>query len=266
MYLRCCRPTMGLADCRNWQSKQKNTPFQWWCDPHNAFRSKAGCICPVSCASLPGINSNLSINMIGGGRSTELIKHIQRVWLYVNHVRRHLLSRAHLLKAKHAFKMWPSRIIDHSPPLQKGNWLQASKFMSTCCTIWTIFCSRAPDRLPRAGKKPASMNTERCVALASHWAGLPDALAGFRTAITGGRVGILMCNCSLTWTNGLRVIKNGPRTPVKGALSKSINKFIPNESWWSLSLEADTRWAGEAQVGGKNEKFNWFPEKGLSPL
>lgn len=76
-----------------------------------------------------------------------------------------------------------------------------------------------------------------------------------------GLVGILMCNCSLTWANGLRVIKNGQRTSVKGALSKSINKFIPNESWQPLSLLADTRWAGEAQVVGKMRNLIGFLRK-----
>lgn len=275
MYLRCCQPSMGLDDCSNWKSKQKNTPFQWWCDPHNVFRSKGGCICPVSCASLPEINSNLSINMTGGGHSTELpelIKHIQCVWFYVNHEHRcHFLSRAHVLKAKHAFKMWPSQIIDHRTPpclapFKKETGFKPVNLCPPAAPSGQYWVAGHQTGSPEQEKKPASMNTERCVALASHWAGLPDALAGFQTAITGGRVGILMCNCSLTWTNGLPVIKNGPRMPVKGALSKSINKFIPNESWQPLSLEADTRWAGDAQVGGKNEEFNWFPKKGVSPL
>lgn len=156
MHLRCCQPTMGLDDCSNWKSKQKNTPFQWWCDPHTVFRSEVGCICPVSCASLPEINSNLSINMIGGGRSTEL-KHIQRGWLYVNHVHRcHLQSKARIQDVT-ITNHWSQDTPPHPPlplcPLQKRNWLQASKFMSTCCTIWTIFCSRAPDRLPWAAKR-----------------------------------------------------------------------------------------------------------------
>lgn len=50
---------------------------------------------------------------------------------------------------------------------------------------------------------------ERYVALASRGAGPPDDLAALRTAIVGGGVGILINNCSVTPTNGWRVIKTG---------------------------------------------------------
>lgn len=90
------------------------------------------------------------------------------------------------------------------PPrrLQKRIRLQASEFISTCCTIW------AP--VSREEKKKACFNEcERYVALASGGAGPPEDLAALRTAIVGGGVGILINICSVTPTNGWRVIKTG---------------------------------------------------------
>lgn len=182
------------------KKKQKqNTPFQWWCDPHTVFRSKVGCTCPGSCASLPEINSNFSISAFGLDLTElpELVKHIQRADNLVTWIIYIALISVACIQDVTTANHW-----SQACPHQKRIRLQASKFISTCCTIW------AP--VSRGKKKKACFyECERYVALASHWAGLPDDLAALRTAAVGGGVGIVINNCSITWTNGLRVIKMG---------------------------------------------------------
>lgn len=165
MCMWCCQAALGLDDC---SKRQKNAPFQWWCDPHTVFRSKVGCTCLVSCASLPEINGKFSISTIGLDIWVSVASQIQCVGnlvLWILHI---------TLICMH------SRCDDHKSlitglppprPLQKRIRLQASKFISTCCTIWATFRSRAPDRLPVSRKKSLLLWVRglRCSCITRGW-------------------------------------------------------------------------------------------------
>lgn len=134
------------------------------------------------------------------GHSTELLKHIQCVDNLVTWIMYNTLISVACIQDVTTINHW-SQDCPHLAAFENESGFRPVNLYPPAAPSGPHSVAGHQTGSREQEKKACLYKCERYMALASHGAGLPDDLAVLRTAIVGGRVGILIDNCSITNLN-----------------------------------------------------------------